>query len=65
MAAAYGGQIAIARTLLANGADLAALDPHQKNAMTYAAGEGRTEMVRLLIAQGVDPNAVYAKSSPR
>ena len=27
--------------------------------MTYAAGEGRTEIVVLLLAQGVDPNAVY------
>ena len=27
--------------------------------MTYAAGEGRTDVVRLLLAAGVDPNAVY------
>jgi ankyrin repeat protein len=27
--------------------------------MTYAAGEGRTEVVLLLLARGVDPNAVY------
>ena len=29
-------------------------------AMTYAAAEGRTEIVRLLIGRGVDPNRTYA-----
>ena len=28
--------------------------------MTYAAGEGHTAIVMLLLARGVDPNAVYA-----
>jgi uncharacterized protein len=59
MAAAYAGEVEIARSLLDKGADPAALDRLQKNAMTYAAGGGRTEVVRLLLAHGVDPNAIY------
>ncbi len=49
MAAAHAGQIEIARALLAKGADVAAVDRLQKNAMTYAAGQGRTEIVVLLL----------------
>jgi ankyrin repeat protein len=30
-----------------------------KTAITYAAGEGHTAIVRLLLDKGVDPNAVY------
>ena len=30
-----------------------------KTAITYAAGEGHTAIVRLLLERGVDPNAVY------
>ena len=41
------------------GARLDAVDQLEKNAMTYAAGEGRTEIVLLFIGRGVDPNAVY------
>ena len=35
------------------------VDRLKKNAMTYAAGEGHTEIVQMLLAQGVDPNGVY------
>ena len=59
MAAAYAGQVEMARTLLERGAKPLAVDRIGKNAMTYAAGEGHTEIVRLLLANGVDPNAVY------
>jgi len=45
--------------LLDKGADVTAVDRLQKNAMTYAAGEGHTAIVKLLLARGVDPNAVY------
>jgi len=45
--------------LLDKGANVAALDRLQKNAMTYAAGSGNTEIVMLLLGKGVDPNAVY------
>ncbi len=41
------------------GANPAALDRLQKNALIYAAGEGRTGGVTLLLANGIDPNAVY------
>ena len=27
--------------------------------MTYAAGEGHAEIVKMLLAKGVDPNGVY------
>src|SRR5262249_53913962 len=47
MAAAFTGQADMASLLLAKGADLRAVDRLQKNAMTYAAGAGRTEIVRL------------------
>ena len=46
--------------LLAKGADINAVDRLQKNAMTYAAGQGQTDIVVLLLKAGVDPNAVYA-----
>ena len=45
--------------MLDKGADVAPLDRLQKNAMTYAAGSGGTEIVVMLLAKGVDPNAVY------
>ena len=45
MAAAYGGQKDMVEALLARGASLDAVDRLEKNAMTYAAGEGRTEIV--------------------
>jgi len=41
------------------GAAVDAVDRIGKNAMTYAAGEGHTDIVRLLLAHGVDPNAIY------
>jgi ankyrin repeat protein len=37
-----------------------AADQLRKTAMIYAAGEGRTEVVVLLLHAGIDPNAVYA-----
>ncbi len=40
------------------GANPAALDRLQKNALIYAAREGRTGGVTLLLANGIDPNAV-------
>ena len=40
------------RALLVRGADPALVDRVGKNAMTYAAGEGRTEIVRLLLDKG-------------
>src|SRR5262249_19711757 len=46
--------------LLARGAELNAIDRLKKNTMTYAAGQGHTDVVLLLVKAGVDPNAVYA-----
>ena len=37
-----------------------ALDRIKKNAIIYAAGSGNTAIVRMLIAAGIDPNALYA-----
>ena len=45
--------------LVARGADVRATDRVGKNAITYAAGEGHTDVVRLLLRHGVDPNAAY------
>ena len=45
---------------MASGADVAAVDRLQKTAMTYAAGQGRTDIVLLLLHAGVDANAVLA-----
>src|SRR5438105_3782555 len=56
----YGGHIEIARTLVAKGADIAVVDRLKKNAIIYAAGEGRADVVKLLLDKGVDPNAIYA-----
>src|SRR5690242_13175238 len=44
MAAAYGGDTALTRDLLAKGANPGAVDRVGKNAITYAAGEGHTEI---------------------
>jgi hypothetical protein len=46
--------------LLASGADVTAVDRLQKTAMTYAAGQGRTDIVLLLLRAGVDANALLA-----
>src|SRR4029450_4794967 len=43
----------------AKGAEFRDLARLKKNAITYAAGEGRTEVVKVLLAHGVDPNTVY------
>ena len=60
MAAAHAGQTEVVGSLLAKGADdLHAVDRLKKNAMTYAAGQGQTEIVVLLLKAGVDPNAIY------
>ena len=59
MAAAHAGQTEIS-SLLMKGADVNAVDRLQKNAMTYAAGQGQTDIVVLLLQAGVDVNAVYA-----
>ena len=56
MAAAHAGYAEIVRSLISKGANLAAVDQLKKNAMTYAAGQGRTEIV-LLCVPGGHPNA--------
>src|SRR5262245_12366893 len=50
MAAAYGGHNDMVKRLLAKGANPAPIDRLQKNAMTYAAGEGRSDVVMTLLA---------------
>ena len=61
MAAAFAGQTAMVEAIAGQGRRRRrALDRLQKNAMTYAAGEGHTDIVLLLLAHGVDPNAVYS-----
>src|SRR5947207_4497070 len=45
MAAAHGGHVEMVRTLLAKDAEIGAIDRLQKNAMTYAAGQGHAEIV--------------------
>ncbi len=68
MAAAHGGHVEIVRMLLglprtsSRSSDVGAIDRLQKNAMTYAAGQGRTEIVQIFLRAGVDPNAAYAHS---
>jgi hypothetical protein len=48
------------KALIARGADVSAVDRIQKTAMTYAAGQGNTAIVQLLLVSGVDVNALYA-----
>ena len=60
MAAAHTDNVEMTRLLLERGADPGALDRLKKNAMTYAAGQGSTDVVVILLKAGVDPNAIYA-----
>jgi ankyrin repeat protein len=45
--------------MLDRGADIAAVDQIAKTAMIYAAGQGHTEIVGLLLDAGVDVNKQY------
>ena len=66
MAAAYGGQADIVALLLDAGPNPHAVDRLKKNAMTYAAGEGRTAIVLLLLKRGASiPTASTTTTSPR
>ncbi len=60
MAAAYAGQTEMVGDARWREARTSTREDRlKKNAMTYAAGEGHTEIVQMLLAKGVDPNAVY------
>jgi ankyrin repeat protein len=50
MTAAYHGHAGIARALLDRGADVAAEDQLSKTPIIYAAGQGHSEIVGMLLA---------------
>jgi len=54
--AAYRGQTAVARALLAGGAAVDAQDPNSKSALHRAAERGFTEIVRALLDHGANAN---------
>jgi ankyrin repeat protein len=54
-AAAQGDQPAV-ETLLAHGADVKAVDPCGRTALTFAAMFDRAELIELLLAHGADPD---------
>ena len=51
------GKTETVKLLLANGADVNAVDKKGRTALMIAAQEGRTKMVKLLLANGADVNA--------
>jgi ankyrin repeat protein len=59
MAAAFQGNVVVLKSLIARHVALGAIDHLHKPAMVYAAGEGRTEVVALLLDAGVAVNAQY------
>ena len=59
--AARNGDTAIARLLIAHGADVNALTTEQHSVLYCAAGHGHVETVELLLASGVDANAPFSR----
>lgn len=58
MGAANAGNLALARRLLAQGADVNAEDPYDWTPLLLAADEGHSAMIRLLVEAGADLQAV-------
>jgi ankyrin repeat protein len=57
MAASRAGSVAAVRLLITRGVDVNAVESFQKTtALMWAAGEGHTEVVDLLLEAGADPN---------
>lgn len=55
--AVRSGRVAEVRAAIDRGADLAGRDDHGWSALDWAAGTGNLELIRLLLAAGVDPLA--------
>ena len=55
--AAYDGNASLVRDLLRQGADPNAREGDEWTALTYAASEGHSDVVQLLISQGSNVNA--------
>jgi ankyrin repeat protein len=60
MWAAFEGDVAEARRLLEEGADVKATNNYGANAMQLAADTGNTELIRLLLKAGADPESPNA-----
>ncbi len=58
--AAYKGHLLVAEYLLANGADIQALDTSKATPLYHAAGNGHKRMVELLLAKGAQPSPADA-----
>jgi len=66
LGAAYDGNIEVARQQLAEGADVNVKDRDYRNEtpLQYAAKEGHTKVVELLIANGANVNAISVYGVP-
>ena len=66
LSAAYDGNIEVARQQLAEGADVNVKDRDYRNEtpLQYAAKEGHTKVVELLIDNGADVNAISVYGAP-
>jgi ankyrin repeat protein len=56
--AAALGRVEIARSLIARGASVHAIDAHSWTPLHHAASQGQTQMVETLLYSGANPNAV-------
>ena len=54
LAATHGNHVAVARALIAAGADVNAKDDIQDSPFLYAGAEGRTEILKMTLAAGAD-----------
>src|SRR4051812_20384237 len=58
--AAFEGDVAEAKRLIKDGADVRALNDYGVNAMQLAADNGNTELIALLLKAGADPESPNA-----
>ncbi len=65
MEATFDGDVAEAGRLLKEGADVKATNNYGVNAMLLAADTANTELIRLLLKAGADPDSPMRMTKPR